>query len=440
MSILKRFGLYLSLPEMRLFWYLLPLILIIAALDMFFLSAFWVLISIGILAILGATVFANTLRSAKLNLEVKIERNQLKGIISSLGDGIIVYEENFKILLFNSAAENILNLKADEVLNKNMTPDKAKDPKFVLISQILFPSLAPVVVRRTEGGIYPQIIDVSFSNPDLDLRVTTNKISDPSGKLLGFVKIIHDKTRELRILKSKSEFIEVAAHQLRTPLTSINWIFEELIKENLNDAQKEMISMGKAAASSVLKTVNDLLDVSQIEEGRYGYKFENVDIGTFMESILVDAMPVAKQAGVKLYLKKPDFPISVSVDTQKLSIAVVNLVTNAIKYNVENGEVIMAIQPIDDKPYIRVSVKDTGIGIPESDMNGLFAKFFRAENAQKVVTDGTGLGLYITKNIITRHGGEIWAESQLNRGTTFYFTLPIDPKLIPLAESGIIGE
>lgn len=419
---------------MRLFWYFLPFVLMIAVIDVIYLSAAWTFISLGILAILASIVFVNSLRSARLNLELKIERNQLKSIVSNLLDGIIAYDENFKILVFNKTAEQIFKLGAKEILNQSLAPERAKDPKFYLISQVLFPSLAPVVIRRTEGGVYPQVIDMSFSNPKLDLRITTDKIMDATGRLLGFVKIVHDRTRELGMLKSKSEFIEVAAHQLRTPLTSINWIFEGLLKENLNDSQKEMVSMGKIATSTVLKTVNDLLDVSQIEEGRYGYKFENIDIASLVEEIMVDEMPVAKQAGIKLYLKKPDLPISISADTQKLSIALSNLITNAIKYNVENGEVTVEIKKLEDKPYVQISVKDTGIGIPFEDTKSLFNKFFRADNAQKTVTEGTGLGLYITKNVIQRHGGEIWAESQINRGTTFYFTLPVDPKLVPQAE------
>lgn len=436
----KKAFLYAGLPEMRLFWYFLPLALLIAIIDVIYLPIIWAWTSVGIIVLFSFVLFANNLRSARLNLEIKIERNQLKSIVSNLFDGIIAYDEYFRILVFNRTSGDIFKLDPEKVVGQTFTPDKAKDSQYYLLSQILFPSLAPVIIRRTEGGVYPQVVDMSFSNPKLDLRVTTDKIIDPNGRLLGFVKIVRDRTRELGILKSKSEFIEVAAHQLRTPLTSINWIFEGLMNEKLNDAQKELVGMGKIATSTVLKTVNDLLDVSQIEEGRYGYKFEETDITAFLEKILAEELPIAKQAGIKLYFKKPDFPISVSIDPQKLSIAFSNLVTNAIKYNVENGEVTIEIKKVEDKPYVQISVKDTGIGIPSEDVKSLFTKFFRAENAVKTVTEGTGLGLYITKNVIQRHGGEIWAESQLNRGTTFYFTLPLDPRLVPQAEIASAGE
>lgn len=417
---------------MRLFWYFLPLILVIAVIDILYLPQSWILISLGIFLVLGAIILTNNLRLARLNLEIKLERNELKSIIFNLSDGIIAYDQNFKILVFNRASERIFNIGADRVIGQYFSPDKAKDSALSLLGQVLYPSLAPLVIRRSESGIYPQIADFSFSRPEIELRITTDRIVDPNGNLLGFVKIVYDRTREVEILKSKSEFIEVAAHQLRTPLTSISWIFDSLNKESLADSQKEMISMGMTASAGVLKTVNDLLDISQIEGGKFGYKFEDVNIISFIEGILNEMMPLARETGIKVYLKKPQEPsISVSVDPQKLSIVVSNLVVNAIRYNTEKGEVIVEIQKLKDKPFIQISVKDTGIGIPPENISKLFSKFFRSDNARKIVTEGSGLGLYIAKNIITRHGGEIWAESQLNRGSTFYFTLPTDPKMIP---------
>ena len=116
--------------------------------------------------------------------------------------------------------------------------------------------------------------------------------------------------------------------------------------------------------------------------------------------------------------------------------AVSNLIDNAIRYNVENGSVTVSVKQLSDGPYVEVVITDTGIGIPPQDMSKVFSKFFRAENVLRRETEGSGLGLYITKNIIDRHGGTIWAESVIDRGTTFHFTLPTDPKLIPQKEVG----
>jgi len=116
-----------------------------------------------------------------------------------------------------------------------------------------------------------------------------------------------------------------------------------------------------------------------------------------------------------------------------------NILDNALRYNIQNGEVVVAVERLSGQPFVQVSVKDTGVGIPAGEMKKLFGKFFRAENVVKMVPEGSGLGLNIAKNIIKRHGGQIWAESEIGRGSTFYFTIPTDPSLIPPKEV-VYGE
>jgi two-component system phosphate regulon sensor histidine kinase PhoR len=124
----------------------------------------------------------------------------------------------------------------------------------------------------------------------------------------------------------------------------------------------------------------------------------------------------------------------IHADTQKLGMALSNLLDNAIKYNIKNGQVIVKVEPYPNKPYIQIVIKDTGIGIPPEGIKKLFTRFYRGENVVKEQTDGSGLGLFITKNIILRHGGNISVESTLGRGTSFYIVLPTDPSLIPPKE------
>lgn len=427
---------------MRLFWYFFPAAAVIIVIDFFYLPVIWVFwVNAAFFLVLAFVILFNSIRLAKLNLEIKLERNELGNIIWNLGDGVIAYDQNFKILIFNRAAEKIFNIPAQKVFGLLFSPEKARDSEFSVLGQVMYPSLASVVVRRSEIGKYPQISDFIFSRPKMNLRVITDKIFDPSGRLLGFVKIIRDRTREVELLKAKSEFIEVAAHQLRTPLTSINWIFESLVKEKFNESQKELVDMGLKAATGILKTVNDLLDVSQIESGKFGYKFEKVELVSFIENLLSELLNYAKESGVKIYFKKPkESSINIFADVQKLSIAFSNIVANAVKYNIKNGEIVVDMEQLKDKPFVQISVKDTGIGIPAEDIPRLFTKFFRSESGQRSVPDGTGLGLYITKNIIERHGGNIWVESQISRGSVFYFTLPTDPNFITSSESAFMEE
>ena len=435
---MSKIGFYFSLPEMRIFWLFLVLVLAILVIDIIYLDTFWTLITAGIFLVIGSVIFISSLKLARSNFEIKVEKSQAKGIITNLRDGIITYDPDFKILIFNPAAENIFSLKAKDVIGIVFDPSKAQFWPTRLLVQVLFPSLVPQVIRRSLPGQYPQVIDMSFEEPHLELRVTTAKITDPQDRLLGFLKLVQDRTREKDLLKSKAEFITVAAHQLRTPLTGIKWTFEELLKGDLgeiNDNQREVATKGIEASQLLIDTVNDLLDVAKIEEAKFGYKFTKINLVESVEQSLIPFQEIAKQRKVNLYFEKPkeEIPL-IAADLEKFSLVLQNLFTNAIKYNVENGEVVVSIKKLPDQPFVLISVKDTGIGIPPQDLNHLFSKFFRAGNVLKYEPEGLGLGLYIAKNVIQRHGGRIWAESELNRGSIFYFTLPTDEKLIPPKE------
>jgi signal transduction histidine kinase len=139
-----------------------------------------------------------------------------------------------------------------------------------------------------------------------------------------------------------------------------------------------------------------------------------------------DAEPVAKAYNVELLFDHPEeVEISAKADSRKLSIVVSNLLDNAIKYNRSGGKVTVKIEKAENKPETLISIRDTGIGIPEEAMEKLFTKFYRAPNAMEAKSKGSGFGLYIVKQIVEKHGGKIWVESQLGKGTTFYFTLPL---------------
>ena len=363
-----------------------------------------------------------------------ISEEWFRSIIVDLSDAVIAYDPDFKILIFNRAAEKILGISGDEAVGETVTLARAREPKLKLLVQVIFPSLAPSVVLHSEPGAYPQTADMHFD--DLHLRVITNRVTDESGKVIGFTKVIHDRSREISILKSKSEFLTVAAHQLRTPLTAVNWALEGLATDkNMAPASQDLAATGSLAAKKLLKIVEDLLDVAKLEEGKFGYNFQEQPFIAFLDRLLSEEQTVAASYKIKLYFDRPKDEINLFFDSEKLALAITNLVDNAIKYNVPNGSVTVSVSRLPNEPYVLVAVQDTGLGIPKDAMDKLFTKFFRADNAVKFSTEGSGLGLYLVKNIITRHGGRVWAESELNRGTTFYFTLSTDPKTIKHQET-----
>lgn len=432
-----RFALYLAMQEMRVFWLFCTLILAVLITNFFYLHIFWALFDAVILIGVGIIVFIGSIKTARANLALRVARDELKGIVTALRDGVIAYDQNFKVLEFNPAAEQIFNFKASEVIGRSFSLDLKErgDPRFHSFLMVLFPALAPVIVRRSGPNEPVQVLDMSLTNPALELRVATSKLVSENGLTLGTVKVVRDRTRETELLRSKSEFITVASHQLRAPLTALSWAFESLNDRSTAEERADLIKTATKATQNLHKVVDDLLDVAKIEEGRFGYQFQEINIIDFIENALRQAELVARQFGVRVYFDRPkEMEIKVRVDPQKLGTALSNLIDNGIKYNTQNGELIIKAERMAEKPYLKVSIHDTGIGVPADVMDKLFSKFFRSENAVRVATEGTGLGLYITKNIIERHGGEIWAESVLNRGTTFSFTLPLDFSLIPTKE------
>lgn len=225
----------------------------------------------------------------------------------------------------------------------------------------------------------------------------------------------------------KSEFVSVAAHQLRTPLTGIRWSYVTLLEKEtgfLASAQRKIVEDGLRATVRAIDLVNDLLNVARIEEGRFGFNMVHQSIVPVVEKAYKHFLNAAEEKGIRLLLKiEKDRVFRVLIDDEKIGILLENVLDNAVKYTSPGGEVLIRV--IRDRDTIRIDVKDTGIGIPADQQRRVFTKFFRGDNAQLFQTSGTGLGLYVSKNIAEKHDGTLTFESVEGRGTAFTLTLPI---------------
>lgn len=428
--------------EFLVFWASLIPLLVVAVFAIIYMPTPLLAAFISVLAFLsGAGIFFSSRQLSRAKFKVEIERDELKGIVMNLEDAVILYDKDFKVLFFNPAAERIFNIKAEAILDHRIRPQDAERQDLQRFIQVVYPSLAPTVVNRSKEGVYPQVVDVSFEDPQLDLRVITAPMGDDYGRILGFLKIAHDRTREQYLLQSKNEFVTVASHQLRGPITNVTWALETLEGDgSLSEGGKVLVQNALLAGKQLLRIIEDLINISKIEEGKFGYKFEQVDLVEFVNDVLTEVLPQAKRAGIKIYFDRPvDKLPGVYINRDKMTMVFYNFLDNAVRYNVENGEVRVKVEKVKDEPFIQVSVSDTGIGVPAGEINRLFSKFYRADNAIKFQTEGSGLGLYINKNIVLAHGGKLWAESELNRGTTFHFTLPTSTEVIPDREVQVAG-
>ncbi len=235
------------------------------------------------------------------------------------------------------------------------------------------------------------------------------------------------KIQELDAIKS--EFVSVAAHQLRTPLTGIKWSYLALLEKAtgpLNPEQKKIVEEGLEAIDYAIDTTNDLLNTARLEEGKTTINPEEQLIGPVIEEILKQHEPVIKEKKIKTNIDFPfSSPLSLKFDKEKISIVFDNIFANAVKYTPEGGSIDLKVFREKDKVIFKI--KDSGIGIPKAELEKVFSKFFRAKNAVSFQTSGSGLGLYVAKNIVEKHGGEISLESEESAGTTVTFSLPVYP-------------
>ena len=224
--------------------------------------------------------------------------------------------------------------------------------------------------------------------------------------------------------KMKTEFISITSHQLRAPLSGMRWSLNLLKYDHCNPTDTAtFIDLIKENTERMIKLVNDLLDVSRIEMGKNTFIPRQTNLHVLIQKIINNSALFARANNISLQLEAPETLSNVYTDPDKISLVIQNLIDNAIKYTKGQGEVKTILQ--EDKNFIKVTIKDTGVGIPKSQQKHIFQKFFRSDNIMKHQTIGTGLGLFIAKAVIEQSNGQIWFESEEGKGTTFYFTLPI---------------
>lgn len=229
-----------------------------------------------------------------------------------------------------------------------------------------------------------------------------------------------------KVNKQKTEFVSVASHQLRTPLGAIRWETELLLSKmssGLDDKQRNGIANINMLAGRMTRLVNDLLDVTRIDQGRMALKKENVSLDGIVSEIMEGLMPLAKAKNLHVVIDKKRKIGNVIADNDRMKLVVENLLSNAIKYTKANGRIEISL--FEEANNVVFNLKDNGVGIPHDQQSQVFEKFFRSDNVVKYQTEGTGLGLYIAKNIIEQSGGEMWFHSEEHVGSVFSFSLPI---------------
>lgn len=299
---------------------------------------------------------------------------------------------------------------------------------FLLVKKIIMKPLMELMdgLKNLQNKKYPTINQTKHP-PVVEIQKTIQLFNLMSKKIKNTEeKLREDIERIKEVDRMKSEFVSLAAHQLRTPLSAIKWSLKMAIDGDLGKLtpeQKTFLLQTYQSNERMINLVNDFLNVVRIEEGRFGYNFSLSQLEDLIDVVVRDFINMLKEKKIKFTFNKPNPPLpKTMMDSSKMSLAIQNLIDNAIKYTPKEGNVTIDIK--QNKMYLEVSIKDSGVGIPKEQQDNIFTKFFRGNNVIKMQTVGTGLGLFIAKNIIEKHGGKIWFESKEKQGTTFYFTIP----------------
>lgn len=339
------------------------------------------------------------------------ERRKLASVLENMTDGVIATDRRGRVSLINDSALQMLGVTNDLVINRPISSILGIEQEYSFEELIQVKESIP--------------LDFSTEEESYILRATISVTQRETGFVNGLIVVLHDNTEQEKIDMERREFVSNVSHELRTPLTTMRsyldalaegaWRNEEIAPNFLRVTQNETERM--------IRLVNDLLKLSRMDSNEYELNKEWVEFNRFFDSI-IDRFELSKSQNVHFTRNLYSSSLFVEIDTDKLTQVIDNIISNALKYSPDGGEVRFGVTVSGD--YVKVMISDDGMGIPKSNVNRIFDRFYRADKARSRALGGTGLGLAIAKEMITAHKGDIWAQSEEGKGTTIFFTLPFE--------------
>lgn len=401
------------------------------------------------------------------------ERGRTEAVLENSPDGLLLFDRDDQLTYLNPAAEAILGVKGSEAIGKSriisallggevgkekplkcwesLSCDQSECPAYNSSDLRCWLYSGTYCQGEKQGGYRDKIEncqacevfkknvrvvaepgissieEVTLTEPELKiLKVRTNPILDGAGNFLGHVKTLQDVTAERKIDQMKNEFVSTVSHELRTPLTSIKGYIDLILEGDagdINDLQREFLDIVKQNNDRLVALINDLLDISRIESGRVHLKIKPVRLEEIIDEIVATFRAMVERKTLKLKVAVPNDLPAVAADHDRIAQVMANFLSNAIKFTPAGGKISIHVEEQDGQ--LATSVVDTGIGIPPADQRNLFTKFYRVDSSLTREIGGSGLGLSICKTIVDLHGGRVWVDSEVGKGSTFSFSLPL---------------
>ena len=334
--------------------------------------------------------------------------NRLNAVFTQMVDGVVIVGRDEWVESANRAALMLFKADRHHAINGSFA-------QLVRQHEIID------VFQRCVESQEPQNAVVDMRRNGLFLQVDVTPLIDEG--VQGYVVLLHDLTTIRRLETVRRDFISNVSHELRTPLASVRAVVETLQDGALDDRPMAERFLGRAMheVDSMTQMVAELLELSRIESGKVPLQLVSSEIRPIIDSVVEQLQSQVKRKNLRLDVRLPKKPTAVLVDSKRIRQVLSNLVHNATKFTPEGGRIRIDCSRNDTE--LMISVRDSGVGIPEEDLPRVFERFYKADRSRH--SGGTGLGLAIAKHIIQAHGGDIWVTSKVDRGSVFYFTLPI---------------
>ncbi|MEH7074489.1 cell wall metabolism sensor histidine kinase WalK [Neobacillus drentensis] len=339
------------------------------------------------------------------------ERRKLSSVLSYMTDGVIATDRKGRVILINDPAAEMLDVSRETVLSQ---------PIVELLDLDDTNSFEDLLEEKDSI-----ILDYSTNKERYFLRANFSVIQKETGFVNGLIAVLHDITDQEKIDAERREFVANVSHELRTPLTTMRSYLEALADGAWRDEEiaPNFLEVTRTETERMIRLVNDLLQLSKMDSTDYKLTIEWVNFVDFFHRI-IDRLEMSKNQNVTFKRKLPKYAIFVEIDEDKMTQVLYNIISNALKYSPEGGQVTFSLKEKDDK--IIVSISDQGVGIPKENIGKIFDRFYRVDKARTRKLGGTGLGLAIAKEMVNAHGGAIWATSEEGKGTKISFSLPYE--------------
>lgn len=349
-------------------------------------------------------------------LEVAFEKTRMNTIVNSISDGVLVVNKNGEAVLFNPSVLKMLNLQTIHI--EELIVDKLHPELINLIKKILNE-------KNYQANSFSAQIEIKPKG-ELFIEATASPVPHPDNTLAGVVIVCKDITALKRIENLKSQFVSMVSHELKAPIAAVYGFLKLFTDDTIKltpEQGKDYLIRSQVRLDGLLKMVNDLLDISRMELKTVKRELKQVCITEIVKSVLELFQVEIKKKGITVSFNYQEDSYCIKADHDEISRLFTNLISNAIKYNREQGLVTITISSSDS--YLITEIKDTGIGMKSEEKQKLFSEFFRAKNEFTKNISGTGLGLSIVKKIVDSYSGKIEVEAEYGMGTTFRVFLPI---------------